>query len=32
MPTWTRDDLRKIGASEEVALASVREDDTLGQG
>jgi hypothetical protein len=30
MPTWTRDELRKIGAAEELELSSVRHDDTLG--
>ena len=30
MPTWTRDELAKIAAAEELELASVRGDDTLG--
>jgi hypothetical protein len=30
MVTWTRDELTKIAAAEELELASVRQDDTLG--
>ena len=30
MPTWTRDELTKVAAAEELELASVRRDDTLG--
>lgn len=31
MVTWTSDELRKIAAAEELELASVRRDDTLGK-
>ena len=30
MATWTNDELRKIAAAEELELASVRRDGTLG--
>ena len=30
MPTWTRDELAKIAAAEELELAPLRRDDTLG--
>jgi hypothetical protein len=30
MATWTNDELRTVGAAEELELASVRPDDTLG--
>lgn len=30
LATWTRDELAKIGAAEELELASVRRDETLG--
>ena len=30
MPAWTRDELTKIAAAEELELASVRRDDALG--
>ena len=30
MPAWTRDELTRVAAAEEVKLASVRGDDTLG--
>lgn len=29
MPTWTRDDLNKIGPAEELEIASLRRDGTL---
>ena len=29
MATWTKDELQKIGASEEIELASLRRDGTL---
>ena len=31
MVTWTRDELAEIAAAEELELASVRRDDTLGK-
>ena len=29
MPTWTNDELAKIGAAEELEIASLRRDGTL---